>query len=249
MLKALIFDVDGTLAETERDGHRVAFNRAFTEAGLDWHWSREFYGQLLPVAGGKERIRFYIQYFCKEFQAPDRFDEFIEALHRNKTQHYQDLLRKGELPLRPGVKRLIDEARDRGLRLAIATTSSHPTTLALLRSTLDSAWFEVIAAGDIVARKKPAPDIYLYVLDQLNLDPSECIVFEDSEAGLQAAVGTNLKTIITANNYTKSQNFSKATLILNGLGEPDRPFLSLRGSVGDRKYVDISLLQSFCFGS
>ncbi|MBP0018594.1 MAG: HAD-IA family hydrolase [Cyanobacteria bacterium SBLK] len=246
MLKAIIFDVDGTIAETERDGHRVAFNRAFTEAELDWHWSREFYGRLLPVAGGKERIRFYIKYFCKEFQAPDRFNEFIAALHRNKTQHYQDILRKGELPLRSGVKRLIDEVRDRGLRLAIATTSSHSTTMDLLKSTLDPVWFEVIAAGDIVTRKKPASDIYLYVLDKLHLAPSECIVFEDSEAGLQAAVGANLKTIITANNYTKSQNFSKAILIVNGLGEPDRPFLSLRGSVGDRKYVDVPLLESLC---
>ncbi|MEM9542835.1 MAG: HAD family hydrolase [Cyanobacteria bacterium P01_E01_bin.42] len=244
MLKALIFDVDGTLAETERDGHRLAFNRAFTEAGLDWHWSREFYGQLLPVAGGKERIRFYIQYFCKDFQTPDRFDEFIATLHLNKTQQYQNLLRKGELPLRSGIKRLIDEARDRGLRLAIATTSAYPTTLALLQSTLDPDWFEAIAAGDIVTSKKPAPDIYRYVLEQLNLEPSECIAIEDSEAGLQAAVGANLKTIITANNYTKSQNFSQATLILNGLGEPDRPFLSLRGGVGDRQYVDVPLLES-----
>ncbi|MGK7928759.1 MAG: HAD family hydrolase [Spirulina sp.] len=244
MLKALIFDVDGTLAETERDGHRVAFNRAFTEAGLDWNWSRTLYGQLLPVAGGKERIRFYIQYYCQDFNPPDRLDEFIADLHRQKTQHYYDLLRRGELPLRPGVKRLIEEARDRDLRLAIATTSSHPTTIALLQNSLDPDWFEVIAAGDIVPQKKPAADIYLYVLEKLNLDSGECIVFEDSEAGLQAATGANLKTILTANNYTKNQNFAKATLILNSLGEPDRPFLSLRGGVGDRQYVDVDLLQS-----
>ena len=248
MLKALIFDVDGTLAETERDGHRVAFNRAFTEAGLDWNWSRELYGQLLPVAGGKERIRFYLKYYCQDFPAPDRLEEFIADLHRQKRQHYENLLRRGEIPLRPGVKRLIGEARDRGLRLAIATTSSHPSTLALLQNTLNPAWFETIAAGDIISQKKPAPDIYLYVLEQLNLASSECLVFEDSEAGLQAATGANLRTIITANNYTKSQNFAKATLILNSLGESDRPFLSLRGRVGDRQYVDVSLLESIAKG-
>ncbi|MEA5467928.1 HAD family hydrolase [Spirulina sp. 06S082] len=244
MLKALIFDVDGTLAETERDGHRIAFNRAFAAAGLDWNWSQELYGKLLPVPGGKERICFYLNYYCSDFQEPDRLEEFIADLHYSKTQYYQDLLRRGKIPLRPGVKRLIDEARDRNFRLAIATTSSYPTTIALLEKTLDPAWFETIGAGDIVPRKKPAPDIYLYVLEKLNLEPSECVVFEDSEAGLQAATEANLKTIITANNYTKSHNFAKATLILNGLGEPDRPFLSLRGSVGDRNYVDISLLES-----
>ncbi|MEC4991511.1 MAG: HAD family hydrolase, partial [Oscillatoria sp. PMC 1068.18] len=230
-LRALIFDVDGTLAETERDGHLVAFNRAFVDAGLDWNWQPDLYGELLKVSGGKERIQDYLTNYKTDFQAPEELADFIAKLHAAKTKHYQSLLGEAAIPLRPGVRRLITEARSQKMRLAIATTSALPNTIALLQQTLDPDWFEVIAAGDIVPRKKPAPDIYDYVLEKMNLNPDECLVFEDSEHGLQAATQARLPTIITVNDYTQNQNFAQALLVLNNLGEPHQPCQVLSGNL------------------
>lgn len=242
-LQALIFDVDGTLANTERDGHRVAFNRAFAEAGLDWHWSVDFYGELLTVSGGKERIKFYLERYQPHFQADD-ITKFIANLHQLKTRHYQQLLSTGAIPLRPGVMRLIAAARKEHLRLAIATTSTLPNAMALLKQTLDPKWFEVIAAGDIVPAKKPAPDIYQYVLAQMNLAPENCVVIEDSAHGLQAATAVGIKTIVTVNNYTQNQDFSQATLVLSNLGESAQPMTIIKGSSSNHNYLDLDSLQS-----
>ncbi|HEY9596855.1 MAG TPA: HAD family hydrolase, partial [Cyanophyceae cyanobacterium] len=125
-LQALIFDVDGTLADTERDGHRIAFNRAFADAGLDWDWSVLLYGELLEIAGGKERIRFYLNHYRPDFQAPTALDGFIASLHQLKTKYYQQLVAEGSIPLRPGVKRLLKEAKEQGMQLVIATTAALP---------------------------------------------------------------------------------------------------------------------------
>jgi len=218
--------VDGTLADTERDGHRVAFNRAFADEGLDWHWDVATYGRLLKVAGGKERIRYFIEMVDMNVhptigldKGPGvELDSFISALHQSKTRHFIALLRSGAIPLRPGVEHLLGEARAAGLRLAIATTTTPENVTTLLTATLgeDSiAWFEVIAAGDIVASKKPAPDIYLYALQKLGLKASQCLAFEDSDNGLLSATGAGLKTIVTVNDYTRHQDFSAAAMVLN----------------------------------
>lgn len=241
-LKALIFDVDGTLAETERDGHRVAFNQAFDEAGFDWNWSGEFYGELLQVTGGKERLRYYLKTYQPDFQPSEDFDQFIINLHDRKNYYYQEISASGTIPLRPGVKRLIEEARNEGLRLAIATTSDVPNVLALLEKKLDPEWFEVIAGGDMVPQKKPAPDIYNYTLNELGLTASECLVFEDSQQGLRAATQVGLKTIVTVNDYTRNQNFSEAILILNHLGEADQPLTVISGELEGVSYLDIQQL-------
>ncbi len=155
-LQALLFDVDGTLADTERDGHRVAFNMAFDEAGLDWDWDEALYGDLLAVTGGKERIRYYLDKFNTEFEKPENFDDFVKGLHAAKTKFYTQLLSEGKIPLRTGVERLIQEARDAGMRMAVVTTTTPANVTALLTNTLgddSESWFEVIAAGDIVPAK------------------------------------------------------------------------------------------------
>lgn len=244
-LRALIFDVDGTLANTEQDGHRLAFNRAFADAGLDWNWSVSLYGELLAVAGGKERIRYYLNQYCPDFQPPTNLNEFIAKLHRAKTQQYQQLISTGAIPLRPGVHRLIQAARSHGIRLAIATTTAPTNVITLLQHTLGQespGWFDVIAAGDRVPAKKPASDIYNYVLQQMELLPQDCFAIEDSDQGLIAATQAGIKTLITVNNYTKDQDFTRAVLVLNHLGEPDQPFTVLAGDPGDQRYVDIELL-------
>ena len=244
-LEALLFDVDGTLADTERDGHRPAFNMAFAEAGLDWNWSAELYGQLLAVTGGKERIRYYLDEFNSDFSRPDNFEEFVAGLHQAKTRHYMKLMAEGGIPLRNGVERLLREARQAGLRLAIATTTTPANVEALLvnnlgRESMD--WFEVIAAGDIVPAKKPAPDIYFYAMQQMGLTPEQCLAFEDSENGILATRGAGLATIITVNDYTRGHRFDEALLVLDQFGEPDQAFRVLQGQANDFNYVTIELL-------
>lgn len=226
-LVALMFDVDGTLADTERHGHRVAFNRAFSEAGLDWEWSEATYGELLAVAGGKERIRFYLERFNKAFRCDGDLDQLISDLHAAKTRHYISALTEGAVPLRIGVRRLLHEARSIGLRLAIATTTSPANVCALLANSLGDespAWFDVIAAGDIVAAKKPAPDIYRYAMNELNLEPRHCMVLEDSENGVRSALGADLNSLlVTTNGYTRDHDFGGAAAVLDHLGDRDQP--------------------------
>ncbi|MGA9380476.1 MAG: HAD-IA family hydrolase [Phormidium sp.] len=244
-LQALNFDVDGNLADTERDGHRIAFNQAFAEQGFNWHWSESLYGELLAIAGGKERIQYYLKKHHPTFQPTSEWEVFLANLHTLKTKYYRKLLTAAAIPLRPGVKRIIKEAKEQGLRLAIATTSALPNATALLEQTLHPDWFEIIAAGDIVPAKKPAPDVYNYVLAKMELTANQCLVFEDSFHGLQAAVGAGLKTIVTVNDYTKNQDFSAACLVVNHLGEFDLPCEFLAGNIPEvtLNYVDLALLQ------
>lgn len=244
-LKAFIFDVDGTLSDTERDGHRVAFNQAFEEFGMDWHWSVETYGKLLAVTGGKERMKFYVEKFLDKDQVPENIETKIPELHAAKTRHYTELLSTGAIPLRPGVERLINEARQRGFRLAIATTTTPENVTALLTHTLGAdsiGWFEVIAAGDIVPAKKPAPDIYDYALQGMNLSADECIAFEDSENGIKSSVGAKLNTIITINDYTKDHDFNDASIVLDQMGEPGQPFSVIDGNANGSSYLNCDLV-------
>jgi HAD superfamily hydrolase (TIGR01509 family) len=220
--RALIFDVDGTLADTERDGHRVAFNRAFAEAGLDWEWDIPLYGELLRVTGGKERMKHYANRLAPSAVRHD-LDTLIPRMHVAKNQYYNDLLAAAKIPLRPGVRKLLEQARAAGVRLAIATTTSPENVLALLSHALPDGeqWFDVIGAGDVVAAKKPAPDIYFWVLERLGLAARDCLAFEDSENGLRSALAAGLTTIVTPNGYTKDHDFTGAAAIAADLSAYD----------------------------
>lgn len=213
-VRALIFDVDGTLAETE-EIHRVAFNKAFAEAGLGWIWTEELYAGLLNVTGGKERIAAYADQIGSQ-----PFD--IPALHRRKTDIYNERIRSGDIALRPGVERLIRTAREHGLPLGIATTTSRPNVISLIAATLGEdavTWFASIRTGEDVARKKPDPAVFNLVLADLGLAAADCLAIEDSANGLRAAFAAGIPTIVTPSFYTQAENFSAALQVLKDLGE------------------------------
>jgi HAD superfamily hydrolase (TIGR01509 family) len=214
---ALILDVDGTLAETE-ELHRAAFNEAFVERGLDWHWGRTVYKQLLQVAGGKERIRA----FARTRRAPPLSDQAIAELHRIKTARFANLMAQAACPLRPGMRSLIEGARARGQQLAIATTTTRVNVDALLSATLGGRWethFAAVVAGDDVACKKPAPDVYLEVLSRLGLAAAQCLAIEDSGNGLAAARGAGIPVLVTRSYYFRDDDFAAAHAVLEDLGE------------------------------
>jgi len=245
-LKALIFDVDGTLTDNECDGHRVAFNLAFRDAGLDWNWDIPTYLHLLEVFGGKERIRYFIDEYLDGWEPDGDPDAFVRRLHKLKTEHYLSLLKSGALPLRPGVKRLVKEAHGAGLKLAIASTTTLENALLLIEVSFGEDamnLFDVVACGDVVKNKKPAPDIYLYALDKLGLPAEACLVIEDTDAGVASARAAGLATVITVNDATRDQDFTGAAIVLDQLGEPGRGFEVLAGDAGGAVLADVAFLR------
>ena len=219
MIKAVIFDVDGTLAETE-EVHRIAFNRAFADAGLGWDWDRALYRKLLKVTGGKERIAHFLEL---SGAAPFPADA-IAALHKAKTAVYTGMAERGEIALRPGVADFLDVLRQRGIKLAIATTTSLPNIEALLSCALGAGWRELfcaVAAGDMVARKKPAPDVYDLALRLLDLSAGDCVAVEDSRNGVLSARAAGLRVIAVRSAYCADDDVGGADAVLEdcrGLG-------------------------------
>ena len=238
-LKALIFDVDGTLAETE-ELHRHAFNESFASAGLPWAWDQELYAQLLETTGGKERLRRYID---RDGARPALDDQAIAKLHASKTAAYAKLVLDGRLMLRPGVKALLDECQATGVRLAIATTTSRGNVDALLRSTLGYQPFEVIAAGDEVAAKKPAPDVYKLALDQLGLSSKECIAFEDTLNGVLSAKQAGLPCVVTVSAYGGLGPFPGALAVVDQIGDAQHAMNVIAGPPTTGKSIDLAVLE------
>ncbi|MCJ2087822.1 HAD-IA family hydrolase [Methylobacterium sp. E-005] len=241
MLRALIFDVDGTLAETE-DLHRQAFNRAFADLGLPWHWDPALYADLLTVMGGKERLAHYI-----DTQHPadaGALHARAPEIHARKTAAYGALVAENRLPLRPGIARLIAEARAGGLRLAVATTTSRPNVDHLLAINFPpgDAPFDVIAAGDEANRKKPAPDVFLLALAGLGIAASEAVAFEDSAAGINSARAAGLPVLATRSAYTNSHRLDGAFSAVSDLGEPGRPHRHIAGLEWPGGVVDLARL-------
>jgi len=247
-LQAVIFDVDGTLAETEREGHRIAFNQAFAEFDLDWDWTPDLYGELLSITGGKERVRLYIQTYAREHLDRPDLDLWIARLYKRKSDLYSERVHSGAITLRPGVARLIKELREAGIRLAIATTTAPSNIHALISANLRKDMlelFEVIGAGDLLISKKPAPDVYQWVLQRLGLPAESCLSIEDSSIGLTAARAAKLPTIVTVSSYTTDEIFDGALSVLSGLGEPEAPARVIDGLPLSGPCVDVAQLREW----
>ncbi len=216
-LKSIIFDVDGTLAETE-ELHRAAFNAMFENYGLNWHWDQAMYGKLLEVAGGRNRLQFFIEQY-----QPDLAGDYIDMtakMHADKTRIYGEMMASGDVSLRPGVERLIVKAIEKNLKLAIATSTSRKNVDALFAVTMGQdvlARFQAICCGDEVERVKPDPQVYQLALERLNLSPDECLAIEDSHIGLTSALSANIPTLITSSAYTKGEDFTGAEQVMEDL--------------------------------
>ena len=247
MLQAIIFDVDGTLSETE-EVHRAAFNEIFNERGLDWHWDQPTYARLLKVTGGKERIRHFIETDKPDGVPDGDITAWIADMHICKTAIYAEKVDSGAVGLRPGIETLIEAACSDGMRLAIATTTSLRNVESLIKATLGAEGlkaFEVISAGDMVERKKPAPDLFLKALEGLTLAPDMCVALEDSTKGIRSALGARIPTLITTSAYTTGEDFSGALMVVESAqqlagaeagtaGEGPAILASLRALHGDR---------------
>jgi len=220
-IKMLLFDQDGTIIDTEKDGHRVAFNQAFKEYGYDVEWGVEEYHDLLQISGGSERMRYYYdkEGFGEEIPE-DEVDELIEEIHDRKTEIFIEMLESGKLPVRPGIRRIMKEARERGLRLGICTTASLETARAIAKRILGDVQFDFVLAGDMVENKKPDPEIYQLALKKSGLEPEEMIVFEDSRNGVVAAKAAGLNVVATTNVYTRDEDLSQADIVVGCLGDP-----------------------------
>jgi HAD superfamily hydrolase (TIGR01509 family) len=252
-VSTLIFDCDGVLADTERDGHRVAFNDTFREFGLPVEWSEQEYAIKLRIAGGKERMASLL---TPDFvranglpEDPDGQAATLATWHKRKTAIYTDMVAAGKLPTRPGIKRIIAEAQDAGWTLAVASTSAEPSVRAILERAAGAeraARFDLVLAGDVVEHKKPAPDIYLLALERLAAPAADTLVIEDSRNGLLAATAAGLRCVMTVNGYTEEEDSSEAILVVSSLGDPDGErtrVIANRGSARPADHITLTDLE------
>lgn len=230
----MLFDCDGVLVDTEAQGHRVSFNKAFRQKGLQTEWSLEQYGELLRIGGGKERMTHFFSQSPDEEPFKSRQDKeaqqaFVKELHLLKTDLFMALIEEGSLPLRPGVKRLVEEAMAAGVTVAVCSTSNEKAVQRIVDVMLgpEIAKSMRVFAGDVVAKKKPAPDIYLLAAKELSLDPARCVVIEDSNIGVEAAKAAGMRCVVTESSYTKGEDFSKADKVFDCIGNAEDKRFSL----------------------
>ncbi len=227
MVQGLIFDCDGVLADTELHGHLVAFNQMWKKLGVRWQWSPEQYGEKLKIGGGKERMAslFLDQEFQEVFSVPNSEEDrntLISSWHKEKTAIYQQIIGSGAIPPRSGIKRIAEAALAAGWKLAVASTSAKPSVDAVLTHAVGEpiARQFTVLAGDVVAAKKPAPDIYLMACKRLGVSPENCVAIEDSRNGLLSAVSAGIQVLVTTSWFTMSEDFSEARLVVSALGDP-----------------------------
>lgn len=253
-LRAILFDVDGTLADTEALGHRPAYNRAFRELGFDFRWGPKLYRKLLKQPGGRERIRYFIEKYdpplgLHEAEIKADLDGWVQRVHDLKSHYFKRYMRRGRVPLRAGIARLMREAHASGIQLAIVTNASLKTLQPVLRYTIGpelAAEVAVIASGEEVSHKKPAPDLYQLAMQRLGIAASDCIALEDSEMGLEAAAAAGVKAVVTINSDTAEQDFTEASLVVSSLGEPGAPTRVLKGQLYGRNWVTLETLRALC---
>ncbi len=220
-IKAVFFDQDGVIIDTERDGHRVSFNMTFKEFGFDDEWSVDYYHELLQIAGGKERMKHHLQ--TEGFSKPvptEQVDDLIKDMHKRKTALFVELIESGKLPLRPGIHRFMKEAMDAGLMIAVCTTSNEQAAKAITGKVLSDIKFDLVLAGDVVSKKKPDPEIYNLALSKLGLKPDEVVVVEDSKNGVIAAKAAGCHVVVTTNYYTENEDVNSGDIIVTSLGDP-----------------------------
>jgi HAD superfamily hydrolase (TIGR01509 family) len=229
--RALLFDCDGVLADTERDGHLVAFNQMWREEHVNWQWTLAQYAEKLKIGGGKERISSLARDddFRAAYPVPasdEAWQATVARWHKRKTEIFKQLVTSGAIPGRPGVRRLAREALDRGWTLAVCSTSALDSVQAVLDTSVGAEAaraFAGVFAGDIVKKKKPAPDIYNYAAEKLRIAPAQCVVIEDSRNGLESATAAGMTCVITQNPLTEREDFSEAAVVLSSLGDPGEP--------------------------
>lgn len=236
-IQAILFDQDGVIIDTERDGHRVSFNMTFKEFGYNFEWDVDEYHELLQIAGGKERMKHYLH--TKGFGVPvkpEEEEDLIKRLHKRKTELFVDLIASGKLPLRPGIKRFMQEAMAAGLKIGVCTTSNEEAARTLTTQILKDIKFDIVLAGDVVKKKKPDPEIYNLATEKLGLKPEECVVIEDSRNGVLAAKAAKMRVVATTNPYTEKEDLHDADIIVTCLGDPDGEKGELRKDGAGLKY-------------
>ena len=244
-LNAILFDVGGTIAESE-EIHRVSFNEAFKEFGLNWYWDEAIYRELVFIGGGKERIKHYITRAWPEMLKQKNLTKYIESVHKIKGQIYEEFLNDSKLQARPGIIRLLKELKNEEIRLAIVSDTTEENLINLFKKGLGInpiEWFEILAHGGCTIQKKPSPDIYLWTLERLKLPPESCLAIEDAPRGVDSAIDAGLKVLVTPSIYTLAEKFEKSSLLLSHLGEPEEPFNVIKGDAFGHSFVDLDLLK------
>ena len=244
LLSAVLFDVDGTISETE-DFHRKSFNEAFKEFNLDWFWDEAIYKELINVGGGKERIEYHINRAWPEMLDIKNLNKYIKSIHDTKNEIYGDLMKENKVIFRPGILRLIHDLKKNKVKVALVSSASEKNFISLFKDGLKTdhkRLFDFIAHGDLTKNKKPSPEIYEWTLEKLRLPSSGCIAIEDSPRGLDSALKANLKVVITPSKLSINEDFTGAKLVISDLGEENRPFNIIKGSAFNHKLINFKLL-------